>query len=182
MKLNFGSANKRIGKDFINVDALAWDNADIIWDLTKTPYDFADENSVDEIVAQEFLEHISWRDTHKVLVEWHRILKKGGKLTIQVPACDKMMEFFVNKQINQLVPHKPESKEKVLKFQKKTGLMVNPTRWLMAFCGAQKHDWDNHLNIFTKNSLKDELVNVGFEKIKIGYDDYQWKLIAEVYK
>lgn len=180
MKYNFGSANKQI-KGFINVDALEWENTDIVWDLTKTPYEFIKE-PVDEIIAQEFLEHISWRDTNKVLKEWYRILKKRGKLTIQVPACDKMMEFFINKQVSDVIPHKPENKEQVLKLQKNTGQMVNLTRWLMAFCGAQKHEYDNHLNIFTKERLRNSLVIAGFQKIKIDYDDYQWKLIAQAIK
>ena len=185
VKLNFGGGSKRI-EGFENVDALDWNGiTDMIWDLTEVPYVFIKE-PVNEIIAMELLEHISWRDTEKVLKEWYRILEIGGKISIQVPACDKMMEMYINKEICDCVKHKPlcdedtKGKENCWMCQGKG--KVNPTRWLMAFCGAQKHEYDKHLNIFTKEILEKNLTEAGFSKIEIKYDKYNWKLIATAFK
>ena len=76
-KLNLGSHNKRM-KGYTNVDALPLENVDVVHNLTDYPYPFED-NSIDEILMTEVLEHISWRDTVNVLRECKRILK--GKET-----------------------------------------------------------------------------------------------------
>ena len=107
---NFGGGPKRV-EGYKNVDMLDWNGAtDILWDLTKTPYEFVNEQ-VDEILAIEFLEHISWRDTDRILAEWYRILKYKGKVSIQVPDCGAMMEMFIKREICQCCSHKPMSFE-----------------------------------------------------------------------
>jgi len=179
MRLNFGSANDNI-EGFKNVDALEWGgNTDIIWDLTKYPYPFDDEVA-DEIRAVELLEHISFRETINVLKEWNRILKPGGKLHIQVPAIDKMCNMFTRKQICDCVAHKPtdefDAKGNPDCYVCKGNGQVNPVRWLMAFCGAQKHDYDTHKSIFTKKIMADHLKFAGFKNVKINYDKHNWKL------
>ena len=182
---NFGGGPKRI-EGFKNVDTLEWSGVtSILWDLIKVPYEFVKE-PVDEIIAIEFLEHISWRDTDKVLKEWYRILKDKGKLTIQVPDCGSMMEMFVEGKICGCVKHKPQCD---VDARGKSNCWtccgkgeVNPVRWLMAFCGAQKHGYDQHLNVFTKDILKEHLEKVGFRFINIESDKYKWKIIAKCQK
>jgi len=186
IKYNIGGGPKRIN-GFKNIDGLDWDGAtDIKWNITDIPYDFAEDDSVDEIVSIECLEHISWRETLNVLKEWRRMLKPGGRITIQVPAIDKMCEMFVKGEICGCVLHKPKSEKDARGvpgcWNCKGKAKVNPMRWLMAFCGAQKHRFDNHLNIFTKQILESNLKEAGFEKININYDKYEWKLIAKAFK
>lgn len=179
VKYNFGAGSHKI-EGYKSVDTKEWKGAtDIMWDLTKTPYEFIDE-PVDEIVSTEFLEHISWRDVEKVLAEWYRILKFGGKLTIQVPDCGKMMEMYVNKEVCDCVPHKAnrmeDYKAKDTCWNCGGKAKVNPRRWLFAFVGAQKHPWDFHRNIFTKEILEEYLKKVGFRKID--FEDNIYKLIV----
>lgn len=186
IKLNFGSAHDRIS-GFKNVDALDWDgNTDIVWDMNQVPYSFLDTNSVDEIRSVETLEHISFRNTMKVLQEWYRILMPGGKLHIQVPACDKMCEMFAKGEVCDCVLHKPQNDEDT---KGKKGCLkcggkgkVNPTRWMFAFTGAGKHEFDFHLAIFTKDILKQLLQSVGFVGIQINYDKYEWKIKVNCFK
>jgi len=185
MRLNFGSANDNI-EGFKNVDALEWGgNTDIIWDLTKYPYPFDDEVA-DEIRAVELLEHISFRETINVLREWHRILKPGGKLHIQVPAIDKMCRMFAYKEICDCVAHKPadeyDAKGNPDCYVCKGKGKVNPVRWLMAFCGAQKHEHDTHKSIFTKKIITDHLKFAGFKRVDITYGSHNWKLKVNCYK
>ena len=184
-KLNFGSGPKRI-KGFIGIDALPWKGVtDIVWDLIDIPYTFVTEPA-DEIMAIEFLEHISFRHTLRVLKEWYRILKVGGKLTIQVPAIDKMCEMFSKGEICDCVKHKPQNDEEARGkkdcWECKGKGKINPIRWLMAFCGAQKHPRDIHRNVFTKDILRKNLQDAGFRDVVIKYDKYEWKLKAVCYK
>jgi len=180
MKLNLGSHNKRI-KGYKNVDGLPLPNVDIIHDLTCYPYPFSDD-SVDEILMTEVLEHISWRETINVLKECHGILKVGGKMHIQVPAIDEMCKMFVNNEIDEVIPHKPQSVEQVLELTKATGKKVHPNRWLMAYCGAAKHKFDHHLNIFTKEILERDLYMAGFSDVIFKEDPLKWKIKVDAYK
>jgi SAM-dependent methyltransferase len=184
MRLNLGSHNKIVGDDWVNVDILPLDNVDLIHDLIKFPYPWED-NSVDEILMVEVLEHISFRKTDEVLKECRRILKEGGKFHIQVPDIREMMFAYWNEQICTCIPHKPgkDYKGALLDCPNCKGYgKVHPNRWLYAFLGAQKHEYDYHCNIFTPERLEECLENAGFNKIDISGDKDGWKIIAKVIK
>ena len=192
MNLNIGSHNVRL-KDYLNVDILPLENVDLVCDITQTPWQMIEnrpelktahpvpgsmnENGTDAILMVEVLEHLSFHDTNRVLKEIHRVLKPGGTIHIQVPDCGSMMEMYVNDQIDPRIPHKPQSEEQVLKLREETGKAVHPTRWLMAFCGAQKYGVpDIHKNIFTKQRMEDALEEAGFNKIDFKEDPLRWKI------
>lgn len=196
MKLNIGSHSVKLD-GFLNVDIEPFDGVDVVCDITQVPWKFkfinegenvspmpfSGENFVDEIVMVEVLEHISFHDTVKVLTEIYRVLKPGGKIHIQVPDCGSMMEMYVRKQIGEDIPHKPKSVEEVMYMRELTGKKVNPRRWLMAFCGAQKYGVpDIHKNIFTKEIMQDNLEESGFEKIDFKEDPLGWKIKVNVVK
>lgn len=178
VKYNFGS-NKKLIEGYINVDGLPLDGLDYQQNLEEVPYSFALSNSADEIVAIEVLEHITFKSTIKVLREWHRILKPEGILRVQVPDCGKMMEYYVNNLVCECVPHKdPENKFEAKKDCKfcEGKAKVNPNRWLYAFTGAQKHPFDAHLTIFTKERLADCLYRAGFIQIEFIADKNKLKV------
>ena len=184
MKLNLGSHSKKIKGEYVNVDGLAIENVDVVHNLTEYPYPFEDD-SIEEILMVEVLEHISWRETVNVLRECRRILKPGGKFHIQVPDCESMMKAYFTGGICPGVPHKPRDKKEVLEHTcdncEGKGF-VHPNRWLMALCGAQKHEFDAHLNVFTPLRLIAVLELAGFEKIEPLEDEYKWKLKINVFK
>lgn len=206
MKLNIGSNNIRI-EGYLNLDGLDLENVDAVGELNLSPYilkikpenlyKFGEsiisyplvgegnyifvENSVDEILAIEFLEHISFRHTDLALGEWRRILKRGGKIHIQVPDCGKAMEYYVNNQICECVPHKGTNEQQVADpacFRCSGKAKINPQRWLYSFTGAQKHQFDSHLNIFTKERLEQALVRNGFKEIQFKDDKFKLKVTA----
>jgi SAM-dependent methyltransferase len=171
---------------YVNVDVFEWNpKPDVMWDLTKIPYEFAESNSADEIVSIEFLEHISFRYTVTVLKEWKRILKPGGKLIVQVPDCGKAMKYYAEGEICECVPHKAE---KIEDYKAKPDCSncegrgkINPTRWLFSFTGAQKHfPHDVHKNIFTNNILAGALDEAGFKSYE--FKKHPYKLIVEAIK
>ena len=51
-------------------------------DVKKLPYK---DNSIDEILTVNLVEHWSLRNFLKVIDEWRRVLKSGGKLIIDTP-------------------------------------------------------------------------------------------------
>ena len=183
LKLNLGAGPRKI-KDFTSVDALKWEGVtDMVWDLTEVPYEFVTE-PVQEIIAIEVLEHISFRDMDKVLKEWYRILKPFGLLTVQVPDCGKMMEAYVKGLICECVPHKAANIEEY-KAEPwcsicKGKAIVNPRRWQFSFTGAQKHEYDTHKNFFTKEILEAAFKKVGFSKVE--FISHPFKLIAKAVK
>ena len=184
LKLNLGSGPKK-KEGFKSVDALDWGGVtDYILNLEKTPwYDFED-NSVDEIYSIEFLEHTSFRLTHNILSECYRILKPGCKIHLEVPDCGKAMEYYVNKQVCSCVSHKAKNKESFKAdpdcFSCQGKGMINPTRWLFSFTGAQKHNLDFHNSIFTQEIMSDVLEQAGFKNIK--FEDNIYKIVVNAFK
>lgn len=180
IKLNIGSHSKRI-QGFINVDILELENVDIVHDLTKLPWPF-ENNSIEEILAQEFFEHIGWRFTQDIIGECYRILKPNGKLKIQVPDIEAMCRMIDLQCF--CVPRKAEKYEDYKAdpncFTCNGKAKIHPERWLFAFVGVQKHPYDLHRNIFIYDSLKFYLEKAGFLNI-IRYPNI-YKLIVEAEK
>lgn len=81
MKLNIGCGND-ILKGYVNVDRLKMNGVNIVHDLDTFPYPFKDE-SIEEIRCISILEHV--KDISRVMEEFYRILKKGGRIIINVP-------------------------------------------------------------------------------------------------
>ena len=81
MKLNLGCGHIR-REGYVNVDKTKNDGVDVVWDLDTFPYPF-DKASAEEIIADNVLEHVY--DPLETMIELHRILKDGGRLTVKVP-------------------------------------------------------------------------------------------------
>lgn len=87
--LNLGCGNKKLPEE-IGVDIIATNATDIICDLSMPPLPF-DENSIDEIRSNHFLEHLD--NVVAIMEEVHRILKPGGIIKTTVPHVSNI-EFF----------------------------------------------------------------------------------------
>lgn len=165
LKINCGSHNKKID-GYINIDALDLPNVDICHDLTKIPWPF-EMSSVDEILMQEFLEHIGWQYCQAVINEAYRVLRPGGLLKIQVPDIEAMCRmideqcFCVPKKVQKMEDFKADPNCQFCLGKAR----INPERWHIAFVGAQKHPYDFHRNIFTLNSLRNILEKANFKDI-----------------
>jgi len=82
-KLNLGCGIKQ-EKGFINIDIKDF-GQELTLDLTnsKLPYK---NNSITEIKATHFFEHLNQDQIIKLLNECHRVIKKGCRLFIVVPS------------------------------------------------------------------------------------------------
>lgn len=79
-KLNVG-CGADIREGYINLDLANLPGVNVVHDIELFPYPF-ESDTFDEILCQDVLEHVEYIP---VLKELHRILKKGGTLTIRVP-------------------------------------------------------------------------------------------------
>lgn len=113
-KLNLGSGNTKID-GFISVD-LYDEEADVRADICELPYS---DNSVDEIVAYQVIEHVPYNRSEAMFAEMYRVLKPGGTAIVETPdidvVCRKILEEgLLDKWIYNLVGeyYRPWDKER----------------------------------------------------------------------
>lgn len=88
IKLHLGCGTNKL-PGWINIDSVKGCQPDVVCDISQSlPY--ADQ-SVDEILAEDLLEHFDKYLRFIVFEEWLRVLKVGGRLTIQVPNFKKIL-------------------------------------------------------------------------------------------
>lgn len=83
MKINLGCGTNKI-EGYLSVDIEKGVNPDILCDISTQPLPI-ESNSVDEVVAFHFIEHITHRARPHVLKEIQRVLKVGCPLKLSYP-------------------------------------------------------------------------------------------------
>ena len=154
VKLNLGCGHRKM-HGFINVDIREDLNPDVVADVTRIHEQFS---NVDLIYACHVLEHFplrpssfqptSWGD---VLRSWHSALKQGGTLRIAVPDIEAVCKYYLS-----------------------TG---NLDVLYAYFYGGQKYDFDFHYHCWSFDTLKRDLLEVGFKDI----ERYDWKNTEHFY-
>jgi predicted SAM-dependent methyltransferase len=81
-KVQFGCGGNRLS---------GWENYDYEVDISK-PLPF-ENDSVDAILAEHVLEHITIHQAWNFIEECYRILKKGGLIRIAVPSVSRIFEL-----------------------------------------------------------------------------------------
>lgn len=85
-KLNLGCGYRKRGDGFINIDNRAEVEPDVVWNvLDGLPYP---DNSVECVIAADFLEHIPIGRTIEVIEEIYRVLIPGGKFESFTPDAE----------------------------------------------------------------------------------------------
>ena len=88
LRLHLGCGPKKLS-GWVNIDSVKEFQPDLIHDISQPlPYE---DGSVDEILAEDLLEHFDKYMRFLVFGEWTRILKIGGKITVQVPNFKKIL-------------------------------------------------------------------------------------------
>lgn len=91
IKLNIGSGGIEY-PGYLSVD-LHDRRANIIMDVTKLDFE---ENSVSEILAIHVFEHLNPYRCLDILKSWHRILKPGGRLIMEMPDLLELCRRFAD--------------------------------------------------------------------------------------
>ena len=142
LRLNLGGAGEGFADGripgFLTVDLREGPDTDVVADCSRLNQ--FDDNTVDTIYASQILEHFGVDQTVSVLKEWHRVLKKGGKLYVSVPDFDVAVKLY-----------------------QRYGL----TPWLKYHLwGDQKHMLNFHYTCFTFATLAKDLLDAGFDEPK----------------
>jgi len=140
MNLHLG-CGKRFIPGFVHIDAVEYPHIDHV--ATIDNLSFIGDDSVDLIYNCHVLEHFKRKDVPRVLKEWHRVIKPGGKLRVAVPDFSQICEVY-------------------RKFQR-MDLVVGP------IFGRQDYLYNIHYNIFDESSLTASLQATGFSNI-LRYD------------
>ena len=149
IKLNLGCGG-RILDGYINVDVVDErfnQTPDIVCDITNL--DQISDDYADLILSVHVVEHFYYWDIHKVLTEWHRVLKPGGKIIIECPSLVKCCRNILADTQNQAQPN-DSGRMGVL------GVFGDPRYDDPLMC----HKW-----LYTPATLALELVKAGFVEI-----------------
>lgn len=86
--------------NFINIDI---DPRNRVADTIGNALDLSmfGSNTIDLILSSHIIEHFNSTDAVKALKEWHRVLKPGGWLVMELPDLDKCMLMFLNATNNE---------------------------------------------------------------------------------
>ena len=94
VRIHAGSGDKHWPL-WVNVDSNG--DPDVIGDIRKMPFE---AGYADEIQAIHAVEHIDRMDVDNMLQDWHRILKSGGKVVVELPCLNKMAQMIVDGEKN----------------------------------------------------------------------------------
>jgi predicted SAM-dependent methyltransferase len=135
MKLIIGAENRRIA-GYVLHDVQPLPGIDIVCEFFDLPK-HVKRGSCEEIQMTHVLEHFPMKKVPEVLKVLKGMLKKGGKLYIEVPNFYwHALEILSDSTNRQVVEY--------------------------AF-GGQRNEWDYHYNGFTPLILHEDLVKAGFE-------------------
>jgi predicted SAM-dependent methyltransferase len=101
VKLNVGCGTD-YKEGWVNIDNNAHENIerlDLNWDLRK-PLPFED-NSVDFIFNEHFLEHLTVDEGQAVIKDFMRVLKPGGVVRIATPDLEVTVDKYLNVPIDE---------------------------------------------------------------------------------
>lgn len=90
VRVNLGGGNTKID-GFISLD-LYDKEADIQADICELPFE---NNSVDEIVCYQVIEHVPYNKSQQMFEEMYRVLKPGCTATIETPDIDVVCRMIL---------------------------------------------------------------------------------------
>lgn len=168
MKLYLGAADgplhqqhrKVMGKasDWVFVDKYVDNGVNKLWDAETL--EEVEDGTVEAIYNSHLAEHISHRRIKQVIDTWHRKLKPGGWLYINVPDLEWACRNFLNVLQNERAG---------LASKDYYRYSINPNDYehdfIQIFYGSHENDGEYHKNGFTQESLKDLLKN--FSQVEI---------------
>jgi hypothetical protein len=179
VRLNLG-CGEDVRPGYTNVD-LRPTHPDVkIVDLSAFPWPFED-GSAEEILMLDFLEHFPYRETERILIECHRVLRAGGALVIQVPDAEHLAlalaqtdEYLCNRCGNGIVGREHDLWDAHCS---KCGQDVDDISEaaMRRLYGGQDYPGNWHHTAFTKTSLSLKAFRNGFSNPMWEEEEHQFK-------
>lgn len=174
-KLEIGSGHRpQPGYEHLDIDASCPD-VDYVSSMDIVP---VEDNVFDELISIHSIEHIEWRKGEKTLIEWHRVLKPGGRVYIATPNLRWIAQSYLDNSAEWYNDYKimhPDEK-KYLNIDNKTC----HTLWANFKIFSSSSATDKHYACYDAFLLTSLLKKVGFVKIKVLEDGTA--LVVEAYK
>ncbi len=147
VKLYIGCGDKKL-KDYVNIDIVPTEGTDAALDVSEdlhlVPSDIASEVRLEAV-----FEHFYRYSQDKILKDFHRILKKGGRLIIKwLPDFDAIIDAYIKQE-------KGISSERFDLFEVYRLTHGDPT--------LKNSPYQLHKDIFTKATIKELLGRNGFQ-------------------
>lgn len=151
-KINLGCGHVQ-PEGYINVDARELPGVDVVTSADDLLFD---DNILEEIYAAHLIEHFTELELkRKIFPHWLKKIRPGGKLRLVTPDADSMIRDYI------------------------AGEMTFEALRKVTY-GAQDYEGDFHYTMFSVNSLKELLINAGFEKIELIEDNRRNGLCREM--
>lgn len=150
IRLNLGCGDK-ILKNYINVDLVderAGNKPDVVCDIRELSV--FENNYADEILTVHVIEHFYFWEAQKVLQEWVRVLKPGGRMIVECPNLLSACEEVLKNPTTAVGPGKSGQR----------------TMWVLYGDPAWKDPLMCHKWLYTPHSLADLMASCGLENIR----------------
>jgi len=164
-KLEIGSGNRPLDNyEHLDIDPKC-PHLEYVAPMDNIP---VPDRTFDKVKSIHVIEHQSWRDSKKILSEWHRVLVPGGELYIATPNLKFIAEMFLDglaggdKWLKDYEIMCPEEQEHI-----KIEGVPNVAKWANFKIFSSTGDADKHLACYDVVSLTKLLEEIGFEKITI---------------
>lgn len=186
MKINIGCGGRPLS-GYINIDQDSIEDLkqrypgrnfpnDIIlenYDIFSLPFE---DNSVDEIIADALLEHLSFKEEPKFLFEMYRVLKPNGKFILSVPDFESACKAWLS------------AKDDWKDFYDDSGDAISSNHWfgtysygyenrwgyiMATFYGSQNGEGQYHKNGYSDAKIRAMLKKVGFHVREV--QKFRWK-------
>lgn len=178
MKLNLG-CGPDVREGYVNVDYQDTRDGVTSVDLSQLPWPF-DDDSVDEILMLDLLEHFPYNLTERILNECWRVMKVGARIEIQVPDFEHCALAVMG--IDQYLcnvcgaPGKQAELKDGVKCCLKCGTSIHDIAEAAVnrLYGGQNVPGNWHFNAFTKETLTHKLEKAGFKNMEFLEKHLQW--------
>lgn len=186
LKLNLGCASVLLD-GYVNIDQ---DNIDVMrirypyidfpkdavietFDVFDLPYE---DGTVDEIIADGFIEHLSFIEERKIFEEVKRVLKPYGVFSFAVPNFEKVVKLWL------------EADDDWQDFYRLDTEAINQQHWFGTYTYEPKNRWGYltaqlygsqhgegqfHQNCYTIPKIKAIFKRLGFKSVDIS--EFNWK-------
>jgi len=141
-------------------------HVEIVHDIAE-PFPLPD-CSVEEILANHCIEHISWRKISRLVGECYRVLLPGGKIFIRTPD----LEFIVKKYLNnQTTPEHPRDEA----FIREHFGEISPSWWaILKLFSGQDYPDNFHHACYDFKTLREIFMQCGFINVERVQEGRVW--------
>lgn len=186
IKLNLGCGARPL-PGYINVDLDSIEELKARYPLQEFPegieiYNFDifnlpfSDSSVDEVLADSLLEHLSFAEEPKIFLEVKRVLRPGGIFHFSVPDFEKVFEIWLaaKDEWKDFYRSDPEAIANNHWFGQYSNSMDNRWGYLMAsIFGNQNGPGQFHKNCYTVAKIRAILKRLEFDELEISH--FLWK-------